>query len=147
MSPLTFDSAKPEDLDLLFQLNKSLIDAFEDLESIDYPRVLAWVRQNLQNHLSDFTRVYYENTLAAFYCLSPSEGKLELDSLFVLPEFRGQGIGTAILKKCISESETPLFLYVFRKNTGACALYRRMGFTVTKELPTRYIMEYQKQGC
>lgn len=144
---LTFSPALPEDAEVLFQLNKQLIDAYEDTRAIDYGKVLAWVKGNIERNLSFFNRVFWDGTLAGYYSLSPSEEKSELDSLFVLPEFQNRGIGTAILQKC-REDASPLFLYVFRKNTGAIRLYERMGFRITKEVgTTRYIMEHKNQDC
>lgn len=144
---LTFSPALPEDAEILFRLNQELIDAYEDISSIDYPKVLAWVRRNIEEHLPSFTRVYWDGKLAGFYSLSPSGGKWELDSLFVLPPFQNRGIGTAVLQKCQGEM-SPLFLYVFRKNTHAIRLYKKLGFRITKEVGrTRYIMEYENQGC
>lgn len=139
---LCYEPACQKDLEPLFQLNKQLIEQYEDLSYIDYPRVLAWVRRNLQRNLSGVTRVLRDGILVGYFCLCREDGKLELDSLFVLPPFRGQGIGTEILRKCLREADVPVFLFVFRENTRAAALYRRMGFRIVKEAgKTRYIME------
>jgi ribosomal protein S18 acetylase RimI-like enzyme len=137
-----FEPAEQRDLPLLFALNKALIDEYEDLTAIDYDRVLLWMRQNLEVHLPDFHRILYEGEPAGFFCLSDSE----VDSLFVLPQFRGKGIGTEVIRHCQSTSPS-LLLYVFRRNTGAVNLYRRMGFQITKEVgKTRYIMEWKNQN-
>ena len=145
---LEFMPAGPEDLELLFQLNKQLIDTYEDTAAIDYDRVLTWVHKNLEQTLPHFTRVLWNEETAGFYALTPVEDKTELDSLFVLPPFQNRGIGTQILRRCMEMTQTPLFLYVFRRNTGAIGLYERLGFRITIEVgQTRYIMEYAKQGC
>ena len=144
---LTFEPAKPEDLEPIYTWLKGHIETYEDLQSIDYPKVIAWVRRNIESKFSDFRRVYWNGTLAGYYCLTPNEEKMELDSLYIFPEFQGRGIGTSILQKCLEESPCSLFLYVFKANIRAFELYQRMGFQVVKELKTRYIMEYEKQGC
>ena len=137
---IEFTTAEQRDLPLLFALNKALIEEYEDLTAIDLPRVLRWVEQNQEAHLGDFRRILYDGELAGFFCLSDGE----LDSLFVLPEFRRNGIGTEVIRHCQSSSPS-LLLYVFRKNAGAVALYRRMGFRITKEVEkTRYIMEWHR---
>ena len=139
---LSYEPAGQEDLEPLFQLNRQLIDRYEDLSSIDYPKVLEWVRRNLSRNLSEITRVLKDGTLVGYFCLRPEDGKMELDSLFVLPPFRGQGIGTEILQKCLQEAHAPVFLFVFRGNTRAKALYHRMGFRIVKEVgKTRLLME------
>jgi len=145
---LHFSPVLPQDAEFLFQLNKELIDRYEDTSAIDYHRILMWVKKNIDHQIPFFHRVMADGELAGFYCLSPSQEKWELDSLFVLPKFQNQGIGTAVLEHCIGKCEGNLFLYVFRKNTGAFRLYERLGFRITKEVgTTRFIMEYEKQGC
>ena len=140
----TFETAKEEDLDLLFCLNKDLIDRYEDISSINYPAVLTWVRKNLQDNLLHFRRVLVEGEAAAYFCLIPGEPQWELDSLFVLEPFQNKGIGSVILDHCIRKSEGKLYFYVFSRNTGAVRLYGRKGFAVKEKIgSTRYIMEYR----
>ena len=130
---LYYEPACQENLEPLFQLNKQLIEQYEDLSSIDYPRVLAWVRRNLQRNLSGVTRVLRDGILVGYFCLCREDGKLELDSLFVLPPLPGAGHRHGDpAKKCLREADVPVFLFVFRENTRAAALYRRMGFRIVK---------------
>jgi len=134
-------SAEQRDLPLLFQLNRQLIDEYEDISSINYDRVLVWVQKNLESKLPYFRKILYNGVPAGFFCLHQGE----LDSLFIFPEFRGMGIGTDVIRHC-QEKSPALFLYVFRKNIRALDLYRRMGFQIIKEAgTTRCIMEWKNQ--
>lgn len=138
---ITFEFAEQRDLPLLFALNKQLIDDYEDLDAIDYDRVLAWVQRNLEATLPHFRRILCEGRIAGFFCLIDGE----IDSLFVFPEFQGKGIGTEVLRYCQSVAPS-LRLFVFKRNVRALALYRKIGFTVTEEAgKTRYIMEWKNQ--
>ena len=133
--------AGQQDLPVLFRLNKQLIEDYEDLSSIDCDRVFGWVQRNLEETLPHFRKILRAGVPVGFFCLKGTE----LDSLFVFPEFQGQGIGTDVIRFCQDRSPS-LFLYVFRKNTRAVALYRRMGFQILKEVgKTRYIMEWKNQ--
>jgi ribosomal protein S18 acetylase RimI-like enzyme len=60
-----------------------------------------------------------------------------------LPEKRIlKGIGSEIIRKCVAETDLPVFLYVFIRNSRAVSLYKRMGFRVTKTVrDSRHIME------
>ena len=142
---MTLEAAKPRDLPLLFQLNKTLIDQYEDISAIDYDRVLAWVEKNLEISLPHFRKILWNGKVAGFFCLIPGDSSWELDSLFVFPEFQGMGIGTQVLRHC--QTLCPrLLLYVFRENVRAVSLYQRMGFCITKKTgKTRYIMEWKNQ--
>ena len=140
---LRFVPAVPADLETLYELNRQLIDAYEDLRPIDYPTVLTWVHRNLEQNLPHFVRVLADGVLVGYYCLRPERESMELDSLFVLPPYQNREISTQILKQCLEESDVAVLLCVFRKNTRAAALYQRMGFRVIKEVgATRWIMEH-----
>jgi len=138
---IEYISAEQRDLPLLFQLNKQLIDDYEDTSSIDYDRVLAWVQKNLEAMRPHFRRILWNGIPAGFFCLHQGE----LDSLFVFPELQGKGIGSEVIRYCQTQSPS-VRLYVFRKNIRAIAFYARMGFRITEEVgTTRYIMEWKNQ--
>lgn len=143
---LRFQPAGHSDIDALFELSKTLIDRYEDLSSIDLDEVLPWVRRKLLKKLPEYRAVYLNDEKVGFFRLFESDGNvLELDDLYVLSPHQGQGIGSEIIRYCISESnkhEKPLTLYVFTKNTGAIRLYERFGFRIRETVsPTRIIME------
>ena len=138
---LQYIKAVPEDAGILFDFNKELIDTYEDRGSIYYEGVLSWIRRKLEKKIDEYVCITVDGRKAAWYRFAPSEGEMELDDLYVLPEFRGQGIGTQIIEKCCSETNLPVFLYVFSRNTGAVRLYERLGFQIAEEVGgTRYIM-------
>lgn len=62
----------------------------------------------------------------------------EIRALFVDPLARGKGIGSSLLEFLLNKAEAPAFLYVAKTNAPAKALYRRYGFTVTREFQTDY---------
>ena len=143
---VTFVPALPEDIPHIFQLNKELIHRYEDLSSIPYDQVLLWVENNIRRQLPYFRRILADGIHTGYFCLCQAEGKWELDSLFVFPEFQNRGIGTEAVRHCREHAQGTLFLYVFKENTGALRLYQRLGFRITKEVrTTAYIMEYENR--
>lgn len=137
---LTYETASQQDVASLYQLNKALIEAYEDLTAIDFEKVLAWVHRKISENISGYTRICRDGHLVGYYRLVPCAEGLELDDFYILEPFRGQGIGSQVLRRCC-ESDVPLILYVFTKNTRAIRLYRRFGFHITQAVsPTRYIM-------
>lgn len=42
---ISYSPAQPEDIDPIYLLCKELIQKYERLDTIDYPKVLQWVRQ------------------------------------------------------------------------------------------------------
>ena len=136
---LEFVTADESDIPVIFLQAKSLIDTYEDLTSIDYERVLAWLNRKITQNISQYTAVLHNGQKCAFYRMC-EDG--ELDDLYVLPEYQNLGIGSEILKKCIRENHKNIHLYVFSRNIRAISFYKRFGFIKHETVgTTRLIME------
>ena len=142
---LSFKPALPEDVDTLFRLNKELIDRYENVRDIPYEDVLNWVRRKIETAIHTYTRIYADGVHGGFYRFVPGDGVMELDDLYIFPEFQGRGIGTCVIEKCCGETEKPVMLYVFIRNIGAWQLYQRLGFEILEKIhDSRYIMVREK---
>jgi len=67
-----------------------------------------------------------------------------IDEIQVASEWRGKGIGSAILRDLIDrarEDRKPLRLRVLRENARAQKLYRQLGFLVAGETANHLLME------
>lgn len=136
---LQFKPAEETDIPVIYAQAKSLIDTYEDITSIDYEKVMAWVNRKISSNISAYCCVTADDEKCAYFRLH-EDG--ELDDLYVLPAFQGYGVGSEILRKCIVDAPKPLYLYVFSNNVRAISLYERFGFTVRETLgKTRCIME------
>ena len=140
---LTFRKAENEDAERIFQFNKELILQYETLEEINLDYVLSWVQKKISSRIDEYTVICAEGRKAGYYhFFRNEEGKLELDDLYIFPEFRNQGIGSVVIKKCCTSVKEPVMLYVFVQNQGAVSLYKRMGFQVTETIKdSRLIMK------
>ncbi|MDE5666405.1 MAG: GNAT family N-acetyltransferase [Duncaniella sp.] len=88
------------------------------------------VRQELGKDMGD---VEDETDSSEFY----------LDTLAVLPEYRGRGIASQLLKASVSRAASigkPAGLLVDKDNVNARRLYERVGFTQVGERPFCYVL-------
>lgn len=142
---LTRQNADTSDIEAIYLLSKKLIDDYEDTSNIDYDRVISWVYKKIKESISEYTRVYLNGVLAGYYHFYKNDdGIYEIDDLYVFDKFQNCGIGTQIIKECISLNED-VMLYVFIKNEKAVSLYKRLGFEIVETVhETRYIMKYKR---
>jgi ribosomal protein S18 acetylase RimI-like enzyme len=75
--------------------------------------------------------------------------ELRIVDIAVLPEFRGRGIGTALLREILDDGAREglvVSIHVEHMNP-AMSLYRRLGFVAAGESGPYVRMEWRPQGC
>ncbi len=138
---ISFCTAQQTDVEPLFSLCKGLIDAYEDVDSIDYEKVLGWVKRKIEGEIAFYRCIMVDGVKAGYVHFYPDGAEMEIDDLYVFPTFRNRGIGTEVIRLCLLETDRPVHLYVFRRNEGAVRLYKRIGFEIRETVHnTRYLM-------
>ena len=134
---LRIEKANLEDQDMLIDL---LVHQFEEHAMEGSQQGLAWaIAQVVRNENYGFFLLAKTADLAlgvanvAFSWTLEHGGKSAwLDELYVLPEHRGRGIGTALLKEAIAEARrsdcAAVDLEVDQNHRRAEDLYQREGF-------------------
>lgn len=140
---ITYEKAKEEDIEPIYELCRQLIHDYEQLETIDYPKVINWIRKKIENSIDEYTTVHANGEKAGYYHFYQNEdGQFEIDDLFVFPKFQNHGIGSEVVKKCCASVRAPIILYVFIKNKRAVSLYEGLGFKISETIHnSRYIMK------
>lgn len=144
---LTYEAAQPEDIEPICLLCEQLIRRYEDLDKLDFGALSRWVRKKVKSHIGTYTAVFADGQKAGYYHFYRNEdGQFELDDLYIFPEFQNRGIGSAIIRKCCAQAQSPVVLYCFIRNQRALTLYKRMGFEIVRTVTdSRYIM--QNDNC
>ncbi len=143
---ITYEKAEICDIERIYCLCKQLIDDYENIDRIDYEKVMKWVRRKIESSIDEYTAVYVSGEKAGYYHFYQNEdGEYEIDDLYIFSEYQNRGIGTEIIKKCCSSVNAPVMLYVFVKNEKAVALYQRLGFKVIRTVNgSRYVMRRER---
>ena len=78
-------------------------------------------------------------------CVDKFDTHLQLDQLYILPEYQRRGIGAHVLRLVLADaggSGLPVRLRVLKVNP-AKRFYERHGFKVVSQTPERFFMEYR----
>lgn len=139
---LLFEKATGSDIESIYEFNKYLIDRYENVQNIEYDKILSWVQRKIETYIEEYQRILFDGELAGYYRFHQDGDKMELDDLYIFPQYRNQQIGTTIIEKCLLETDLPVYLFVFIKNTKAVELYKRIGFEIVETIQdSRYIMQ------
>lgn len=143
---ITYEKATTCDIEPIYALCKQLIDDYEDIDSIDYDKVLKWVHRKIETFIETYYTVVVKGEKVGYYrFFKNQDGEYEIDDLYIFQKYRNCGIGSEVIKKCISSVSGPILLYVFVKNKKAVSLYKRHGFKIVQTVNgTRYIMRIER---
>ena len=91
----------------------------------------------------DKTRIVLSNEREiGFLRVTEKKEAVFIEQIYIIPEYQGRGIGTALVREVISRN-LPVELSVLKLNTDARRLYERLGFRVNDENATHYHMRIE----
>lgn len=134
--------ATVDDIDAIYHVRTTVKEnhlSEEELIAFGITREAA--RQAIINNTFPIWCAFIENQLVGFS--SAKEEDYELESLFVLPEFEGRGIGSALYEAAIrwlfdKNPHQPLSLNT-EKTTRAFLFYQRRGWVVVEGEPKAHM--------
>ena len=80
---------------------------------------------------------------AGVLVIETRDGEHYLGLIEILPEYQGQGVGTAVIQDFITAAQQqnlPATLHVLKTNPKATQLYQHLGFTIVAEEENKYKM-------
>ncbi len=103
---------------------------------------LMRIYKRLKAHIREYTSVKYNGEKAGFYYFHEENGKMRIQDMYVLKRFRARGIGSAMLHRCIMETELPIIAEVYNADFLSMSLLKHNGFAKVEQLNSRMcIME------
>ena len=138
--------ASKKDIPRLIQYKEEIIYMYsKGLSGEEKENINEYIITSVNETLKDYYNIVFDDKIIGSILLKDiQEGKL-IDEIYIEKEFRNNGIGTDIIKKLIENNES-IYLWVYKDNTKAVSLYKRLGFKVIDETESRYYMEYNVKG-
>lgn len=126
--------AKKHDVNQVWNIGNN-VSEFRTAENV----VIFWPEETLKNCIDKDDILFYvvetENKIIGFSIvnLNKSLGKAEIENIYILPEYRKNKIGTAILDEIIQELKNRKYNNVNCLADEATEFYKRYGFTKGKD--------------
>jgi ribosomal protein S18 acetylase RimI-like enzyme len=138
--------ATPNDLNQLFRLHR--LTMHNHVEAI-----WGWDEAQQEQRFRDrfdpskYKIITYEGQDIGVLCIVEEEDRVSLHLIEILPEFQKRGLGTSVLGTVLTDAQRkgkPTVLQVFKINP-ALRLYQRLGFVITGETETHYLMRAEPE--
>jgi ribosomal protein S18 acetylase RimI-like enzyme len=147
LSTVQLRPAREADVDFLYHLHKA---AMQDYVAQTWGWDEAWQQQYVYQHFDPSMCqiiVAEGHDVGVLSVVSDAE-VVYLRNIAVLPTYQGRGIGTHLITALLDEADRSskrLTLQVLKVNR-ARHLYARLGFTITGETATHYVMQAVPKG-
>ena len=143
MEGLKVHKAQATDSEFVFAVKKAAFREYVE-------QIWGWddtYQRDLHNRrfaLHDLRIIQFHGTDVGFLSTSNTSDTLNVDQIYILPEYQGRGIGAACMKRIIDDAnleQKPVTLQVLKINTRATAFYQRLGFIIVEENSTHFQMK------
>ena len=143
MEALKVRKAQATDSEFVFAVKKAAFREYVE-------QIWGWedtYQRDLHNRRfasQDLRIIQFRGIDVGFLATSNTSDTLNVDQIYILPEYQGRGIGAACMGRIIdnaSREQKPVTLQVLKINTRATAFYQRLGFTIVDENSTHFQMK------
>lgn len=145
LDKISLRPATISDVDMMTDMEfDSVLDGYpKDLSDDELVNIKRSVKQDAKESVWKTRMIVFKNKTIGMLTAYELKGYWYIGELYILEEYRGNGIGTMILKNEINTHDR-LSLNVYKRNTKAIALYKSLGFVVSIETETTLFMTLTK---
>ncbi|MBE2220730.1 MAG: GNAT family N-acetyltransferase [Anaerolineae bacterium] len=140
----TLRPATHADFEFLYQLHRATMKPYIEAT---WGWQESWQRDYFEAKWEPSKRniIQIEGEDAGVLVIENREDAYYLGLIEILPEFQGQGVGTAVIQNFIAAAQAqslPATLHVLKSNNPAQQLYERLGFVIVADEAYRYKMKW-----
>ena len=136
------EEAAKKDIDLLITYKlASILDYAEDMPKEEIDKITNYVKTTIPNQIKEYKLIIIDHQKVGCLLLEKYEDGLLLNELYLDKNYRRKGIGTSIVTNILNNN-SKVYLWVYKENTPALNLYKKLGFKIIECTETRYFMKY-----
>ena len=138
------ECATKDDIKLLKSYKlATILDYAKDLPEGEIEKITNYVKTTTPKQIDDYEIIIVDNKKVGCLLLEKYEDGILLNELYIDKNYRRKGIGTNILNNVLNNN-FKVYLWVYKENTLALNLYKKLGFKIKETTETRYFMQYDK---
>ncbi len=141
---LHYKTSNVDDIDRLLEIQKGHVLRYEDPTIVNVNDVLKRVEMNLRSNIESYTTVWIDNEIVGYYrMVEDYDFYYDLSFLYVLKEYRRQGIGTQIIEHLKQQADDPIHVTVLMNDTNVYDFLTNQNFQIKKIISKmKMILEY-----
>ena len=136
--------AKDKDVEIITSMKLvTMIDDEMDkiLSYAEKEKIKKNIVRNINLTYLNYKMIMINNRIAGAYVVVPYKDGEMIDQIYLFPEYRHKGIAKEIVKN-LKNNNCNLYAWMYKNNTGAFNLFKKLGFRVYKETERNIFMKY-----
>ena len=136
--------ASKKDIPRLIRYKEGIIYMYsKGLSGEERNKIDEYIITSVNEMFKYYYNIIIDDKIIGSVCIKDLENVKLLDEIYLEKGFRNKGIGTDIIMKVLKEiANKNIYLWVYKDNTKAVSLYKRLRFKAIDETESRYYMEY-----
>ena len=114
-----------------------------NLKEEEISKINNYIDIHIPLEIKNYKIITCNNKRIGCYLVIKKDEGVILDEIYLEEEYRNKGIGTNVIRN-ILQNNSIVYLWVYKENDNAIALYEKLGFNIVDETETRYYMKYSK---
>lgn len=145
---LEYKHADNDDIASIFAIQKRNVQLYEDQTVVDLREVLQQMQNHLQANIESYTKIVCgENVVGYYRCRGSYDFSYDLSFLYILQQYRKQGIGTQVLEHIKESCEDPLQIMIYLRQVEIYDFLVKRGFVVQSQISRSKIsLKYDKKN-
>lgn len=112
----------------------------KELPKEEIEKINKYVDKHIPMQLDDYKMIMVDGVVAGCLYVTNKDDGVLLDEIYIEEDYRNQKIGTNIIKDLLKNNQV-IYLWVYKDNKKAIALYERLGFEIKEMTDTRLYMK------
>lgn len=138
------ESSDSDIVKLIDYKKQTIYEYANNLSSDEINKINNYVNENVPKEIDNYYNIVVDGNMVGCLLLTPKDDGILLDEIYLEENYRNKGIGSNIIKNITKENDI-VYLWVYKLNKKAIALYKKLGFNVIEETESRYYMRYIKE--
>ena len=145
---LEYKCADNDDIASIFAIQKRNVQLYEVQTVVDLREVLQQMQNHLQANIESYTKIVCGKNVVGYYrCKESYDFSYDLSFLYILQQYRKQGIGTQVLEHIKESCEDPLQIMIYLRQVEIYDFLVKRGFVVQSQISRSKIsLKYDKKN-
>lgn len=140
--------ANINDVDLILDMKLDIIlnsPNIVNLNKNELERKVLEAEEQIRENLQEYKMISVEDINIGFISIIDLDNEIVIDNIYIINEFRNNGVGTYILKEIIRTNFKPIFIDIDKNYSNLINICQNIGFVLEEETENKLYMKYQNE--